>query len=207
MSEIPIQLAVEDLLSEIVLRTLLERSKKEYCVGTVFNHGGFGYLRRTAPGWNNAAKGTPFFLLTDMDKHACPTALLADWLYQPKHPNFIFRIAVHEIEAWILADISNFAKFLGISSAVFPDQPEDLENAKEVLVSLAARSRRTTTRSRIVPKLGSTAKQGPDYNQCLGEFVIKHWDHMEASNRAPSLLRCIRAIESFKPTWQTVEVG
>jgi hypothetical protein len=205
MSEIPIQLAVEDLLSEIVLRTLLDRSKKEYCVGTVFNHGGFGYLRKTAPGFNNAARGTPFLLLTDLDKHECPTALVTDWLTQPKHSNFIFRIAVREVEAWILADARNFGKFLGISSTVFPTQPEILEDAKETLVSLAARSRRTATRSRIVPKSGSTAKQGPDYNQCLGEFVIRHWDHMEASKYAPSLLRCIRAIETFRPTWQAVE--
>ncbi|MGD0444358.1 MAG: hypothetical protein ABSA39_10520 [Edaphobacter sp.] len=205
MSEIPIQLAVEDLLSEIVLRTLLDRSKKEYCVGTVFNHGGFGYLRKTAPGFNNAARGTPFLLLTDLDKHNCPTALVTDWLTQPKHPNFLFRIAVREVEAWILADARNFGKFLGISSTIFPAQPEILEDAKETLVSLAARSRRTATRSRIVPKPGSTAKQGPDYNQCLGEFVIRHWDHMEASKYAPSLLRCIRAIETFRPTWQTTE--
>jgi hypothetical protein len=205
MSSIPIQLAVEDLISETLLRTLLERSKKEYHIGTVFNHGGFGYLRRTAPGWNNAARGTPFLLLTDLDQHLCPTALITDWLTQPKHSNFIFRIAVREVEAWILADTKNFAAFLGVSSTLLPTSPETLTNAKEILVGLAARSRRTATRSRLVPKQGSTAKQGPDYNQCLGEFVTKYWNPIEASANSPSLLRCIRAIETFKPTWQPLD--
>lgn len=205
MSAIPIQLAVEDLISEIVLRTLLNRSKKEYYVGTVFNHGGFGYLRRTAPGWNSAAKGTPFLMLTDLDEHICPTELITDWLTQPKHSNFLFRVAVREVETWILADRKNFAAFLGVSSTVFPTSPEALTNPKETLVSIAARSRRTATRSRLVPKSGSTAKQGPDYNQCLGEFVTKHWNHVEASENSPSLLRCIRAIDTFKPTWRSTD--
>ena len=205
MSEIPIQLAVEDLLSEVVLKTLLDRSKNEYRIGTVFNHGGFGYLRKTAPGWNNAARGTPFLLLTDLDQHHCPPALVTDWLTEPKHPNFIFRIAVREVEAWILADKRNFAAFLVLSQNTLPAQPETLDDAKRTLVTLAARSRRTATRSRLVPKSGSTAKQGPDYNRCLGEFVVKHWDHLEASANAPSLLRCISAIENFKPTWQAAK--
>lgn len=202
MSDIPINLAVEDLLSEVILRTLLERSSQTYHVGTVFGHGGFGYLRKTAPGWNSAAKSTPFLLLTDLDQHSCAPALISDWLIAPKHANFIFRVAIREVEAWVLADAKNFASFLGISAAIIPKTPEDLDDPKQTLVNLAARSRRTTLRSRLVPKQGSTAKQGPDYNGCLTEFITRHWDHKSASANAASLYSCIRALESFTPTWK-----
>ena len=41
---IPINLVVEDELSEQMLRTLLERCGNAYEVGTVYGHGGSGYL-------------------------------------------------------------------------------------------------------------------------------------------------------------------
>jgi hypothetical protein len=199
---IPIQVAVEDSLSEVVVRTLLARSQRDYAVGAVFSHGGFGYLRKTCPGWNNAAKGAPFLLLTDLDQYACPPALIDDWLPDKRQPNLIFRVAVREVESWILADSRNFSVFLGISRDAMPTDPENLADAKQALVGLANRSRRTSTRSRLVPRAGSTAKQGPDYNQCLSEFVTRHWDEGEASANAPSLFGCIRALQVFKPTWQ-----
>jgi hypothetical protein len=202
MTAIPINLAVEDLLSEVVLRTLLARSERDFAVGTVFNRGGFGYLRRTCPGWNNAAKGVPFLLLTDLDQYACPPALIDDWLPTRRHPNLIVRVAIREVESWILADSRNFSAFLGISRDAVPADPENLADAKQALVGLANRSRRTSTRTRLVPRIGSTAKQGPDYNQCLSEFVTRHWDEGEASASSPSLLGCIRALRVFRPTWQ-----
>jgi hypothetical protein len=64
MSPIPINIAVEDLLSEVVAKRLLMDSGQTFAVGVVYNRGGYGYLKRTAKGWNQAAKGKPFFLLT-----------------------------------------------------------------------------------------------------------------------------------------------
>ena len=48
---IPINLAVEDSLSEIVLRVVLQQSGRHYAVGTCFRHYGFGYLRKRVNGW------------------------------------------------------------------------------------------------------------------------------------------------------------
>jgi hypothetical protein len=54
MSPIPVHLAVEDDLSEAIIRRLLLGTRREYFVGTVFGRGGFGYLRTTAQTWNEA---------------------------------------------------------------------------------------------------------------------------------------------------------
>ena len=176
MSPIPINLAIEDELSESVLRTVLEFVDRGYFVGTAYGRQGFGYLRKTALGWNAGAKGIPFVLLADLDNHACAPALIRDWLDVPVHPNLIFRVAIREVEAWLLADRINFAKFLVVSQAKIPLTCDDLADPKREVVQLARVSRSRDIRERIAPRAGSTAQQGPDYNGCLVTFVKTVWD-------------------------------
>jgi hypothetical protein len=45
MINIPINLAVEDDLSEIVLREMLRQSQRNFIVGTCLKQRGFGYLK------------------------------------------------------------------------------------------------------------------------------------------------------------------
>jgi hypothetical protein len=80
---IPIHLAVEDELSEWVLRRIIASRPTNYSVGAVFGKGGFGYLKRQVRAFNNAAKRCPFLLLTDLDQTVCPPQLIADWLDVP----------------------------------------------------------------------------------------------------------------------------
>jgi len=75
MQPIPIHIAVEDPLSEAVLRKILICSNRPYIVGSCFNRGGFGYLKKNIRGFNNAAKGTPFLVLTDLDRTECAPVL------------------------------------------------------------------------------------------------------------------------------------
>jgi hypothetical protein len=148
-----------------------------------------------------AAAGTPILLLTDLDQHPCPSGLIEDWLETEPHSNMIFRIAVREVESWILADREGFADFLGINANLIPLQPDQIVDPKQTLVNLARRSRRRALRESIVPRRGSTAVQGPDYNGCLGEFVRNRWSHNEASGRSPSLSRAWERLMAFQPTW------
>ena len=171
MAVIPVNLAVEDELSGAVVLRLLAHANKEYVVGTTYGLRGYGYLRRTVHGWNRAAQGVPFVLVTDLDRYPCPSALIADWLTGQPHPNLIFRVAVREIEAWLLADRQSLAKHLAVPEAIVPTTPEGESDPKRSLISVARRSRSRTIRARIVPKVGSTSQQGPDYNACLIEFV------------------------------------
>ncbi len=201
MSVIPVNLAVEDELSEYVLRRLLNDAQRGYEVGTVYGHGGFGYLRRNINGWNSAAKGRPFIVLTDLDKADCAPTLIDDWLTAPKRHNLILRVAVREVEAWLLGDQANLARHLSCRVTKMPEEPDSLPDPKRTLIDIAKESRSSATRSRLVPKKGSTAKQGPDYNACLSEFVRGSWDPVEAAQRSASLTRTVARLGLFTPIW------
>lgn len=201
MTVIPVNLATEDELSEVVLRRILRYVDCGYSIGTAYRKGGFGYLRRTITGWNRAAKGNPFVLLTDLDTDECPRALIDAWLPEPQHPNLIFRVAVREVEAWLLADSKNLSRHLAVTERFFPADPDSIPDPKAVLIDAARHSRSKTVRDCIVPKEGSTAKQGPDYNGTLVAFVSNEWDVQAAMLRSPSLRRSVSRLAKFRPTW------
>jgi hypothetical protein len=190
MSPIPLHLAIEDELSELVIRKLLLETGRDYFVGSVFGGGGLGYLKKRANNWNAAAAaGTPILLLTDLDSNHCPSRLISDWLDFKPHANLIFRVAVREVESWLLADRGGLSRFLGISEVHTPLRPDELPDPKLSLVNLES----------IVPRRGSTAVQGPDYNGCLGDFVRNRWNRNAASPRSPSLARAWDRLMSFEP--------
>lgn len=196
---IPIYLAVEDILSEEIIKQIIIQSQRNFAIGKCYRKGGYGYLQKNIKGFNDAAKGTPFLVLTDLDKNECPLALIEEWLPYPKNPNLLFRIAVREVESWVLAHREAFAEFLGIKKDLIPDDVDDLEDPKKKLINLARKSKK---KADIVPAKGSTAKIGPDYNGQLITFVTNSWQVEEAAQSSPSLRRAYNAILNFEPTWQ-----
>jgi len=156
-------------------------------------------LKRSINGFNNAAKGTPFIVLTDLDSAECAPVLMREWLTIPKHHNLLFRVAVREVEAWVLAHGTAFASFLGLREEVIPRTPDKLDDPKAILIELARKSRRTHLRAAIVPRRGSTAKIGPDYNATLSVFIEGSWDAKKAEELSPSLRRAFKAISDFEP--------
>lgn len=198
---IPIYIAVEDELSEwVVRRTLSARRPVCYGIGAVYTRGGYGHLKKQAPAFNHAAKGCPFLLLTDLDRHACPSALVADWLGQPKHPHFLLRVAVREVESWLLADAKGIGKLLRLKSPpVFPD-PEKLTDPKLELLNLALRCPTRQTREALVWRDEKNGRlfQGPDYNGVLAPFVQKQWDIRVAQRSCRSLDRLLLALERLE---------
>jgi hypothetical protein len=174
-NSIYLNLAVEDLLSEVVLKTIIKQSGRNIEINTCYNKGGYSELKRKISAFNNAAKITPFLVLTDLDQNLCPSAIIQEWLKQPQHPNLLFRIAVKEVEAWVLADRERFAKFLGIKVQLIPVNVDLIPDPKTVLINLVRKSKNREIRDAIIPRTGSTAKVGPDYNNKLADFVINHW--------------------------------
>ncbi len=198
-NQIQVNLAVEDSLSEMVLRTILQQSERSYVVGSCFLKGGYGYLKKSIRGFNNASKGTPFLILTDLDKAECPPELIREWLPYSKHPNLIFRIAVREVEAWLLADRQAFSEFIGIPIGLISDDTETIPDPKQKLIELVSKSKNKELREDIVPSMRSTARVGPNYNGRLGFFVTSHWRIKEAVNHSVSLKRTVSTIVGFKP--------
>lgn len=71
IAPIPINLAFEDALTESLALKILQSIPTEYATQTVYNRGGYGYLKRIIDGFNNAARGTPFLVGTDLDTYEC----------------------------------------------------------------------------------------------------------------------------------------
>jgi len=208
-AEITINLAYEDDLSlEMLLRILKSpgvlSSEKGFSVGKCFPGRGYGFLKRNISGFNKASKGMPYLILTDLDKKECAPLLIREWLPATANHNLIFRIAVREVESWVLADRAGFADFLGISKSRVPDRPDELPDPKAYLIDLARSSRKRELREDIVPKRGSTAKQGPAYNERLISFVRVAWNPSQARRNSPSLERTIMALERFIPKWEAL---
>lgn len=194
---IPINLVFEDELSEYVLTQLLSRFGSKFYSCVSYNGHGFGYIKTKINGFNEACKAIPFIVLTDLDNTPCPPELIENWFEHPLHPNMIFRIAVREVEAWLLADIEGYAKFLGISEANFSHKPEQDPDPKRTLIALTKRSRRRSIKEDIIP-INGNATIGPNYNGRLMEFVFEFWDIDRAMGRSESLRRACEKLDEFQ---------
>lgn len=202
MIPIPINLVVEDELSEAVARKLLRTGVQSYAVSVVYNRGGRGYIKKNICGFNNAAKGTPYLVVTDLDTEVCAPVLIDKWFKKRTvQPNLIFRVAVREVEAWILAHRSAFAKFVGVREGLVPQNVEQIDDPKKKLIDIVRRSRRKRIREDIVPPERSMREQGPDYNGRLVRFVEGHWDPRLCTSVCRSLEKAIHRIDSFVPSW------
>ena len=186
-------LAVEDELSEAISTKILNSFGIE--IGIVLREGGNAYLRQKAPEFNRSASGMDIFLLTDLNSSEdCPPGFIRSWIKGPINPRFFFRVAVMEVESWLMADRTGFANFLSIPIHRIPFPTDDILNPKEYLVSLARRSKKRRLRDELVPKPGSKIPVGYGYNTRLIAFVREHWDLERAASASPSLKRTVDRI-------------
>jgi hypothetical protein len=114
----------------------------------------------------------------------------------------LFRVAIREVEAWLLAHREAFAKFLGIAIELIPNDVDAIPNPKQFLINLARKSRKRSLRDAIVPAPNSTATIGKYYNPQLIQFVQQSWQIDSAQKNSPSLQRAMNAIMSFEPIWE-----
>jgi hypothetical protein len=165
---------------------------------------------QVAPKYNQAAASIDGYIigLCDLEKRSnrlgndCPVTLLQK-AFPPRrdfsekhslHPNFLLRIAVIELEAWLLADTMAMAKYLAVSSKLLPDRPDDLVDAKREVVNLARRSRRRSIREQVVPGDGQLGIVGREYTTALGNFIEESWDPLSAAEKSPSLRRAVNTL-------------
>mgnify|MGYP001586866076 CR=1 FL=1 len=179
-------LATEDELSETVAIRLLE--EQGITPDQRLRKGGYGYLRSKVSSWKDLARLRPVLLLTDLDDLVCPVALKADWFGPPPLPPWLcFRIAVREVEAWLLADHMAMKVLYGKKSKM-PLAPETLPDPKQHLLQLALKAPRVV-KDDIVRCEGSVLKQGVGYNARLCDLVRTTWDPDRAARLAPSLAK------------------
>ena len=185
----PVVLATEDALSEAVGQRIVEDAGSGLAVRQTLRRDGFGYLKARMRNFCELARHTPVLLLTDLDTEECPATLITDWSRRDKIPKqLMFRVAVHQVEAWLLADRDGMARLLKVSVRHVPRDPDALPNAKRSLLHLAQRAPRAI-RDALVVERGAVAAQGLGYNAVLANFVRTAWDPCKAVRRSNSLAR------------------
>ena len=188
-----ISAAVEGIVDEAVVRRLVAHAGGR--TGTVYGKKGKAHLRQKIGGYNNAARHAPWIVLVDLDhEEECAPPLRAGWIPQPAS-NLCFRVAVREIEAWLMADAETIAAYLSVAQSRIPADPENLEHSKIEMVNLARRSRRRAIGKDMVPREGSGRSVGPAYTSRLVEYVENRWRPDIAAPRAESLRRAIACLE------------
>jgi len=192
---VPVFVAVEGLLDEAVAERVVRFVGAE--PGPVFGKEGKSWLLKKLERYTCAARFAPWFVLVDLDQEAgCAPPFRAQVLPSPA-PLMCFRVAVRMVEAWLLADQHNFARFLGIPSSSVPAAPEALADPKQEVVRLTRSSGKRDIRQDLVPRAAPSARVGPAYASWLGEFVVQHREPGSARKRAPSLDRAIQYLENL----------
>jgi hypothetical protein len=144
------------------------------------------------------ARHNPVLLITDLDTNICPVALRKVWLGRQAHPpGLLLRVAVREIEAWLLADHGAMTSLLGQQAkSRLPDAPDSLHDPKDFLLDWARRASRDV-RLDLRAEEGAVARQGLGYNYRLCDMVRKSWRPDRAAQRSPSLRRTIDRISEL----------
>ena len=190
-----ISAAVEGVVDEAVVRKLALMSGA--VLGPVHGRQGKAFLRQRISGYNNAARHTPWIVLVDLDRdYDCAPPLCRAWVPEPA-PGLCFRIAVREVETWLLADMGSIARFLSVHTSRVPNAPDDLDDPKATMVNLARRSRRRAIREDMVPRSGSGRMIGPAYSSRLIEFVQNYWQPEVAAEQSDSLRRAIECLHGL----------
>ncbi len=188
-----INVAVEGALDEAVAQKLITLVGGE--VGNVFGRVGKPNLRQRIEGFNNSARRNPWLVLVDLDNESlCAPSFRNNWLPDPA-PNLCFRIAVREVEAWLMADAESLARYLSVAPSRIPRTPESIEHPKDEMVNLGRRSHRRTIREDMVPREASGRRVGPAYSSRLIEYVKDKWRSEVAARRSESLRRAILCLE------------
>ncbi len=198
VTPIVISSAVEGVVDEAVVKRLIIDAGGE--IGPIYGKKGKSLVKQRINGYNNAVRHTPWIVLVDLNREAdCPPPLKAIWLPNPE-PFMCFRIAVREIEAWLLADRERFASFFRVRLSDIPTEPELLDDPKEAVIELSRRSRSRDIQLDMVPRPGSGRKIGPAYVSRLIEYVSdrqKGWRPERAARSSDSLNRSLIRIREL----------
>jgi hypothetical protein len=187
-----ISAAVEGDTDAVVVRRLIGFVGAD--VGPVYVLAGKPNLRKRVAGFNHAAHHAPWLILVDLDQDAlCAPPLCTDWIPSPA-PQLCLRVAVHAMEAWLMADAAQLGAFLEIAPTRLPADPDAEPHPKRALVNAARQSRRPAIVKDMVPREGAGRAVGPAYTSRIIEFASNHWHPEVAAERSDSLHRAIACL-------------
>ena len=191
--------AVEGRTDRAVARRIVGHVGGE--MSGVYGERGKSYLRDNirkyddaARNMGKAARNMAWIVLVDLDMDAgCPAALRDKWLSKPA-PNLCFRIAVREVEAWLMADAESLACYLEAPPARVPRNPESSADPKGDMMELARHSLCKKVREDMAPRSGGGRRIGPAYPGRLIEYAETAWRPEVAAQHSDSLRRAIACL-------------
>jgi len=187
----------EDQLGKAVLERILSTIDVDYTRWTIDEKRGNGRLQASIPQYAKLANRHDVILFTDLDAAACPPALIRNWMGRTPRPTRLhIRVAVREVESWLLADREGVADFLRVPVSVVPRNPDQEADPKRTLLRVAARSKARAIREDIVVFRNNEPRQALNYNSSLATFVADRWDIDRAVAASPSLARTVARLAS-----------
>lgn len=192
-----VNLLVEGALDEYVGTRLIEHAGHQS--GTVYGKKGWGWIRGKVSGFSKTSRSTGMNYLAIVDlagpPEACAPTLVASWLPHCE-PSCILRVAVNEIESWLLADDQGISRFLGVPRNRVGISPDVLDDPKQHLINLARRSRKQVAKG-IIPDSTLSSSEGRLYTANLSEFIRDSWDIELAISHSPSLRGCLGRLRAL----------
>lgn len=183
----------EDRLGQSVLTRILAGVGIDTAPWLFNVKSGNGRMRTNVAKYVKLAKLHDVILFTDLDSAPCPAGLILDWLGSTARPERLhIRVAVREVESWVLADREGVADFLNVPRSIVPRRPDEEADPKRTLLLVAEKSRTRAVREDIVVRRQGQPRQAPNYNLALAPFVADRWDFERAVAASPSLARTVK---------------
>lgn len=196
----PIAIVAEDRLTEAVLQKCIATYLPDFKIIRSEVKGGRGNVKKLLPAYAALAAKLPVVVGVDLDGDECAPSLLAAWsaVYE-SHENLHVRIAVREVESWVLADRKRVATLIGSQSDDISKAPDLLDDPKGFFLALARANANQELRRDLVPRNfdNQYPRIGPAYNLQMCSFVLNKWRPHVALKRSKSLERAINAIRSL----------
>ena len=184
----PIALATEDQLSEAIALRLIAEVATPHHITHKLRKGGVGYLRTKMDSWRQMAEHQVMMVLTDLDHADCLVEFRDQWFNAKQPPaNLLLRVAVREVESWVLADHAAMRALIG-PKGVLPPMPDLLADPKQMLLRLA-KNAHNQVRQDLLKTIDGNLSPGVGYNSRLTQWVNSTWSPQRAADRSPSLAR------------------
>ena len=137
--------------------------------------------------WYQMAQHQVMLVLTDLDRANCLVEFRDQWLPTAPPQNLLLRVAVREVESWVLADHIAMRALIG-AKGVLPAAPDELADPKQSLLKLA-KSAPKQVRADLLKNIDGNLAQGLGYNARLTAWINSEWSPQRAAERSPSLAR------------------
>lgn len=196
---------VEDEATKAVLNKILSfvngKSDNRFCMQPGFPSitRGFGKLKKTAKSFVDTTRnGCWAIFITDLDNIDSIQSLCNEWFSLPCFrllpPQMVFRVAVREVESWIMADVQGISEFFNIHESNFSDDPDSLPDPKQYLLNLIRRKCRKKVFQNMLPEDNQCI--GIEYNPQLKKFINQNWDIERAMAKSTSLQRAVICLQN-----------